>query len=110
MTDSAEHDDWNPPGPGPWRQDRAHLPAAVTPLLQEMYPAGFAAGFAAAFEPFGVLLDTMRLEYVHGFSYVQPVPFDAPGPDGPKSPDQLGAEIGRRTELAAPRVRGTHLA
>ena len=72
MTDSAEHDGWNPPGPGPWRQDRAHLPAAVTPLLQEMYPAGFAAGFAAALEPFGVLLDTMRLEYVNGFSYMQP--------------------------------------
>ena len=100
MTDSAEHDGWNAPGPGPWKQDRAHLPAAVTPLLQEIYPAGFAAGFAEALEPFGVLLDTMRLKYVNGFSYVQPVPFDAPGPDGPKTPDQLGAEIGRRTELA----------
>ncbi len=101
MDDTVRDGGWNPPGPGPWMQDRAHLPAAVTPLLQELYPAGFAQGFADAFEPFGVLLDTMRLEYVNGFPYVQPVPFDAPGPDGPKDPDQLGAEIGKRTELAA---------
>ena len=91
---------WEPPGPGPWMQDRAHLPASVTPLLQEIYPKGFAAGFSAALEPYGVLLDTMHLAFVNGFPYTQPVPFDVPGPDGPKSPEQLGAEIGRRTALA----------
>lgn len=101
MTDTVHDGNWPPPGPGPWRQDRAHLPAAVTQLLQEIYPTGFARGFAETFEPWGVLLDTMRLEYVNGFPYVQPVPFDAPGPDGPKAPDQLGAEIGRRAGLAA---------
>ena len=101
MTDTVHDGNWTPPGPGPWRQDRAHLPAAVTPLLQEIYPAGFAQGFAETFEPWGVLLDTMRLEYVNGFPYVQPVPFDAPGPDGPKAPEELGAEIGRRAGLAA---------
>jgi phosphohistidine swiveling domain-containing protein len=101
MTGTAFDDAWTPPGPGPWRQDRAHLPAAVTPLLQEIYPAGFSKGFGEAFAPWGVLLDTMNLAYVNGFSYVQPLPFDAPGPDGPKTPDQLGAEIGRRTGLAA---------
>ena len=81
-------------------QDRAHLPASVTPLLQEIYPRGFAAGFSAALNPYGVLLDTMQLAFVNGFPYTQPVPFDVPGPDGPKSPEQLGAEIGRRTALA----------
>ena len=101
MTDTVDTEDWSAPGPGPWRQDRAHLPAAVTPLLQEIYPAGFSQGFTDALAPFGVLLDAMRLEYVNGFPYIQPVPFDAPGPDGPKTPEQLGAEIGRRTELAA---------
>ncbi len=101
MTDTVHDGNWTPPGPGPWRQDRAHLPAAVTPLLQEIYPAGFAQGFAETFEPWGVLLDTIRLEYVNGFPYVQPVPFDAPGPDGPKAQEELGAEIGRRAGLAA---------
>jgi phosphohistidine swiveling domain-containing protein len=101
VNDDRHEDDWVPPGPGPWGQDRAHLPVAVTPLLQEIYPAGIARGFAEAFAPWGVLLDTIRLEYVNGFPYVQPQPFDVPGPDGPKSPEQLGAEIGRRTALAA---------
>jgi rifampicin phosphotransferase len=101
VTDTVHDGNWTPPGPGPWRQDRAHLPAAVTPLLQEIYPAGFAKGFAETFEPWGVLLDTIRLEYVNGFPYVQPVAFDAPGPDGPKAPEELGAEIGRRAGLAA---------
>ncbi len=41
------------------------------------------------------------MRFVNGFFYMQPAPFDAPGPDGPKSHDELGAEIGRRTGLAA---------
>ena len=45
---ATERQAWEPPGPGPWMQDRAHLPASVTPLLQELYPKGFSAGFAAA--------------------------------------------------------------
>jgi rifampicin phosphotransferase len=93
--------EWTAPGPGPWMQDRAHLPASVTPLLQESFLGGFGEGFSEALEPFGALLDGMNVRFVHGFSYLQPVPFDAPGPDGPKTPEQLGAEIGRRTELAA---------
>ena len=36
-------DAWEAPGPGTWMQDRAHLPASVTPLLQELYPEGFPA-------------------------------------------------------------------
>ncbi len=100
MTEEAHGTTWEAPGPGPWGQDRAHLPVAVTPLLQETYPAGFAKGFAEAFEPWGVLLNTLRLEYVNGFPYMQPQPFDAPGPDGPKSHEEISAEIGRRTALA----------
>ena len=93
-------DAWEAPGPGTWMQDRAHLPASVTPLLQELYPEGFARGFASALAPYGVLIDGMRLSFVNGFPYTQPVPFDLPGPDGPKTPEQIGAEIGRRTALA----------
>jgi rifampicin phosphotransferase len=92
---------WEPPGPGPWMQDRAHLPAAVTPLMQSAYPPGMRRGFAETLEPWGALLDTMNVVYVNGFAYMQPVPFDAPGPNGEKSPEELGNEIGRRTGLAA---------
>jgi phosphohistidine swiveling domain-containing protein len=93
--------DWTPPAPGPWMQDRAHLPAAVTPLMQAAYAPGMQRGFAETLEPWGALLDGMNVHYVNGFVYMQPVPFDAPGPDGEKSPEQLGAEIERRTGLAA---------
>ena len=99
MTDVAL--DWAPPGPGPWLQDRAHLPAAVTPLMQTAYPPGMMRGFAETLAPWGALLDTMNVHYVNGFAYMQPVPFDAPGPDGDKTPEQLGAEIERRTAVAA---------
>jgi phosphohistidine swiveling domain-containing protein len=92
---------WEPPGPGPWMQDRAHLPSAVTPLMQSAYPPGMQRGFTETLAPWGALLDTMNVAYVNGFSYMQPVPFDAPGPGGAKSSDELGAEIGRRTGLAA---------
>lgn len=92
--------EWTPPGPGPWKQDRAHLPMSITPILQEKYPSGFSKGFTETLAPWGVLLDTVTLAYVNGFSYMQLVPFDAPGPDGPPSADYLGAEIGRRAEVA----------
>jgi phosphohistidine swiveling domain-containing protein len=97
MTDQ----DWTPPGPGSWRQDRAHLPVCVTPLIREIYPEPMLRGFAEAFAPWGVLLDTVRLEFVNGFPYAQAIPFDAPGPDGPLSPDEIAAEIERRAGLAA---------
>jgi rifampicin phosphotransferase len=69
--------------------------------MQSSYPPGMMRGFAETLEPWGALLDAMRVAFVNGFFYMQPVPFDAPGPDGQKSPDQLGAEIGRRTGVAA---------
>ena len=93
--------EWNPPGPGPWSQDRAHLPVSATRLIQEVYPDGFRRGFAETFAPWGVVLDTIEQAFVNGFPYLQPVPFDAPGPDGPPSPEELEAEIGRRAAVAA---------
>jgi rifampicin phosphotransferase len=93
--------EWMPPGPGPWMQDRSHLPSAVTPLMQSAYPPGMQRGFAEGLGGWGSLLDTMNVVFVNGFIYLQPVPFDVPGPNGPKSHEELGAEIGRRTGVAA---------
>src|SRR5215210_4008875 len=83
---------WEAPGPGPWLQDRAHLPSAVTPLMQSSYPPGMQRGFAEGLGGWGSLLDTMNVVFVNGFVYLQPVPFDVPGPNGPKSHEELGAE------------------
>ncbi|MDC3402497.1 hypothetical protein OAX95_01010, partial [bacterium] len=92
---------WTPPGPGPWQQDSAHSPVSQTLLTQEIYPAGFNKGFTEAFAGYGLLLDRLAMGVVNGFTYHQPQPFDLPGPDGPRDPEWIGAEIGRRTEVAA---------
>ncbi len=93
--------DWEPPGPGPRQQDSAHNPVAQTPLMQQAYPAGFNRGFEEAFSAYGVLLDRLAMASVHGFTYHQPQPFDLPGPDGPRDPEWIGAEFGRRAGVAA---------
>jgi rifampicin phosphotransferase len=93
--------EWNPPAPGPWQQDQAHTPASSTLVMQDLYPTGFNRGFTETFSRYGLLLDRLAMGVVNGFTYHQPQPFDMPGPDGPLSDEQIGAEIGRRTALAA---------
>lgn len=93
--------DWTPPYPGPWQQDSAHMPRAQTAMMRELYPAGFNRGFTETFSRYGMLLDRLAMCQVNGFVYHQPQPFDLPGPDGPLTPEQIHAEIGRREQLAA---------
>src|SRR5688572_16134451 len=95
---------WDAPGPGPWQQDSAHNPVAQTRLLQAAYPPGFNRGFEEAFSAYGLLLDRIAMASLNGFTYHQPQPFDLPGPDGPKDPEWIGAEFGRRTQVAAQAV------
>ncbi len=92
--------EWIPPGPGPWQQDSAHTPVSQTAIMQEVYPAGFNRGFTETFSRYGVLLDRLAMGVVNGFTYHQPQPFDMPGPEGPKSPEEIGAEFGRRLAIA----------
>lgn len=92
--------EWNAPGPGPWQQDSAHNPVAQTRLMQHVYPDGFNRGFTETFAVYGMLLDRLAMGVVNGFTYHQPQPFDLPGPDGPKDPEWIGAEFGRRVGLA----------
>ena len=93
--------EWQAPGPGPWGQDRAHFPASITAMLQAVYPAGFSRGFTETFADWGVLLDGITLTFVNGFPYSQATPIDAPGPNGHRTPDEIGHEIGRRAGVAA---------
>lgn len=92
---------WEPPGPGPWQQDSAHTPTAQTRIIADVYPPGFDKGFTECFGRYGLLLDRLALGVVNGFNYHQPQPFDLPGPDGPLTDEQIGAEVGRRAALAA---------
>ena len=97
---------WEPPAPGPWQQDSAHNPVAQTALLQHAYPEGFNRGFEECFSIYGVLLDRLAMASINGFTYHQPQPFDLPGPDGPKDPEWIGAEFGRRAGVAAGKEQG----
>ncbi|MEY2570467.1 MAG: rifampicin phosphotransferase, partial [Acidimicrobiaceae bacterium] len=92
---------WEAPNPGPWQQDSAHNPVAQTRLLQHAYPEGFNRGFEEAFDIYGVLLDRLAMASINGFTYHQPQPFDLPGPDGPKDPEWVHKEFGRRVGVAA---------
>ena len=91
---------WTPTLPGPWMQDRAHNPQPNSLVAQELYPSGFNRGFEETCSRYGTLIDRLAMSTVNGFTYHQPQPFDMPGPDGPKSPEQLGAEFGRRVGVA----------
>ena len=92
---------WTQPKPGPWMQDRAHNPAPNTMLAQAIYPAGFNRGFEETCSKYGTLIDRLAMSTVNGYTYHQPQPFDMPGPDGPKTPEELGAEFGRRVGVAS---------
>jgi pyruvate,water dikinase len=92
--------DWQTPNPGPWQQDSAHAPAAGSAAVLSLMPDGFNRGFTETFSRYGLLLDRLAVAVINGFTYHQPQPFDMPGPDGPLSPEQIGAEIGRRAAIA----------
>lgn len=92
---------WTQSAPGPWMQDRAHNPEPNTLIAQALYPAGFNRGFEETCSRYGTLIDRLAMSTVNGFIYHQPQPFDMPGPDGPKTPEELGAEFGRRVGVAS---------
>jgi rifampicin phosphotransferase len=77
------------------------MPVSGTAVMQDVYPAGFNRGFTETFARYGLLLDRLAMGVVNGFTYHQPQPFDMPGPDGPPTEEQIGAEIGRRAAIAA---------
>jgi rifampicin phosphotransferase len=81
-------------------QDRAHSPMPSTLIAQALYPAGFNRGFEETCSKYGTLIDRLAMSTVNGYTYHQPQPFDMPGPDGPKTPEELGAEFGRRVGVA----------
>jgi pyruvate,water dikinase len=65
---------FEPPGPGFWHQDPVHHPRPITRYWAEMHPAPFVRGFSEFTRRYGMLLDTMRPVYIHGFAYSQSVP------------------------------------
>ena len=91
---------WDAPNPGPWLLDAVHWPNGVAPIVADLYPALLTQGFGESFRRWGLLLDTVAFASINGFLYLQPQPFDRPGPDGPPTAEWLGSEVERRTGIA----------
>jgi phosphohistidine swiveling domain-containing protein len=60
---------FEPPGPGSWVLDPVHFPRPATRYWAEMHPEPFQRGVAQFTSYYGMLLDTMEMQYVNGFAY-----------------------------------------
>jgi phosphohistidine swiveling domain-containing protein len=65
---------FEPPGPGPWKQDPVHFPRPLTRYFQETHPAPFKQGTNDFARFYGMLIDGLQMGYVNGFGYNQVVP------------------------------------
>jgi phosphohistidine swiveling domain-containing protein len=65
-----------PPGPGSWELDAVHFPRPVTRYWSETHPDAFKRGFREFTRYYGMLLDTLDMQYVGGFAYksARPLP------------------------------------
>jgi len=69
---------WDPPGPGEWSALTDHFDGSLTPSYRAVFKEGFEAGTAAAYARYGVLVDHLRADFVHGHMYLRPIPLVMP--------------------------------
>jgi phosphohistidine swiveling domain-containing protein len=60
---------FEPPGPGFWEQDPVHFPRPATRYWAETHPEAFKRGVRDFTRFYGMLLDTLEMQYVNGFAY-----------------------------------------
>ena len=96
------------PGPGSWELEQTHFAKPATRYASSIVSDPLARGFGEGTKRYGLLLDTLRMRFVHDFCYAKFVPVGAPdnavGP--PPRPvfmllTRLHPEIRRRTAAAA---------
>lgn len=63
-----------PPGPGSWQIDTVHMARPWTRFQCEIHAANLPIGFRDMARRYGLLIDTLRFESVHGFIYTQVAP------------------------------------
>lgn len=57
------------PGPGTWQRDPVHFPRPVSHYWADTHPPAFLAGTSAMMRHYGLLLESLRSAYPHGFAY-----------------------------------------
>src|SRR3954447_12984518 len=65
---------FEPPGPGSWKQDPVHFPRPMSRYFQEMHPTSFKRGTNDFARFYGMLIDGIQIGYVQGFGYNQLLP------------------------------------
>src|SRR5215212_451698 len=73
-SDTSSELRFEPPGPGPWKQDPVHFPRPLTRYFQEMHPPAFKKGTNEFARFYGMLIDGIQIGYVNGFGYNQVLP------------------------------------
>ncbi|MFT5740445.1 MAG: hypothetical protein ACI822_001771, partial [Gammaproteobacteria bacterium] len=73
------------PGPGTWELDTTHFAKPRTLYSSEGMKQGFERGFREGTERYGLFLDYLMSEQLHGFSYSKVVLAFVP-PDAPPGP------------------------
>ena len=69
---------YEPPGPGSWNLDPVHFPRPVTRYFAEIHPEPFRRGTHEFMAYYGMLLESLEIQYVNGFAYnaMHPAPED----------------------------------
>ncbi len=77
-----------PPGPGSWSLDAGHCERPHSRYVAEFFPQVYTSGMRACMARYGLLLDTIEVALVDGFTYQAVRPLGAP-PDAARPPPKL---------------------
>ena len=69
---------FEPPSPGSWEIESAHLQRPSTRWMAEIFPANMMRGFKEGTKRYGALLDHVEVAVINGFIYMAPRPVGAP--------------------------------
>jgi rifampicin phosphotransferase len=88
--DTATELRFEPPGAGFWELDPVHFPRPMTRYWTEIHPAAFKRGTGDFARYYGMLIDSLEMNYINGFAYkiVRPV-----------SEEEIPARFQRATEV-----------
>jgi phosphohistidine swiveling domain-containing protein len=81
---------FEPSTPGSWDLDAVHFPRPVTRYWAETHPAAFKRGVSDFTSFYGMLLDSIEMEYINGFAYKSARPV---------APEDVPARFQRAQEL-----------
>ena len=74
----AQQIEFKAPGPGSWELEQTHFGRPATRYIAELAAEPMARGFGEGTKRYGLLLDTIRMQFVNDFCYMKMVGVGAP--------------------------------